>query len=143
MALIKALQETHVGGQITKIAQLRTNYGNTKTQYVINEKIKLEFPQTISNAHLNVEIPEFRKICYIYYNGYKLIRIRYGFTTTMVKATMSGLTLGFTGGTIDYLTKDKTINNAATTKEISQALKEATPKLEMQMKQEAKEKWGK
>lgn len=114
---------------IDKIVKLRKEYDSKATSISINSRISIEFD------------PHF-KTCYICVNGNKVIKYIYGNIRATINSAATGATFGIIKSPIKFVTTDKTVVNRTFIKETSIILKYSIGKIENDLREASKAKWG-
>lgn len=117
-----------LGSRLDKIIKLRKKYDSTDTIISVDDRISIEFSK--------------HKICYVCVNGNRAIKYKYGYIGVSVSAIATGATGGILKGPIRFVTTDKTIANHTFIKETSTLLKNSLGKIERDLQQASKTKWG-
>lgn len=114
--------------RLDKIIKLRKKYDSKDMIISVDDRISMEFPK--------------HKVCYVCVNGNRAIKYKYGSIGGAVSAAATGATLGMLKGPIRFVTTDKTIANHDFIKETSTLLKNSLEKIERDLQQASKAKWG-
>lgn len=124
-----AFEMLGIVSKLNKIIKLRKKYDFKGESIPVSEKYSIEYRKIL-------------KTCYILLNNNRLIQYNYGNIRGGAGAFKAGATLGILKSNIFFVTKDKTVANHKTVKDISNTLTDKMSEIEKYLQNASNNKWG-